>query len=379
MDIPIYDFEIHNRLERKQTVYGASVILFEGILTFADEELRDLMDLKIFVDTDSDIRLARRMQRDIKERGRDVEGVLSQYNTFVKPSFEKYIKPTMKYADMIVPRGSDNVVAIDLIVQHVQRKLDERGFRTRRELGESLDESELNDRTVPDTVVEMPASNERKAMHTIVRNEETGMDDFMFYSKRLMRLLLEHTLTLMPHTAKTVKTPRGHDFVGLQSVTPIGVSIVRAGLPMEWALADLLKDVPLGRLLIQSDEIDGEPRLHHAMLPHNLSNSPVVLMDATIASGAAAMMAIRVLLDHGVEEEDIYFTSIIASPFGLRAVNRAFPAVHICASEIDDRINKRFWCLPGLGNFGDRFYGTTTESNRGSVDESNTIGLQVGV
>lgn len=82
-----------------------------------------LMDLKVFVDTDSDVRLARRLRRDISERGRELEGVLKQYNTFVKPSFEHYIEPTMTYADIIVPRGGDNDVAINLIVLHVHTQL----------------------------------------------------------------------------------------------------------------------------------------------------------------------------------------------------------------------------------------------------------------
>lgn len=81
------------------------------------------MDMKIFVDTDSDVRLARRMKRDISERGRDLEGVLKQYNKFVKPAFEHYIAPTMTYADIIVPRGGENKVAIDLIVRHVHTQL----------------------------------------------------------------------------------------------------------------------------------------------------------------------------------------------------------------------------------------------------------------
>lgn len=85
--------------------------------------LLQLMDLKVFVDTDSDIRLARRLKRDISERGRDLEGVLKQYSKFVKPSFEHYIEPTMTYADIIVPRGGENDVAINLIVLHVHTQL----------------------------------------------------------------------------------------------------------------------------------------------------------------------------------------------------------------------------------------------------------------
>ncbi|NXI49637.1 UCKL1 protein, partial [Chloroceryle aenea] len=121
--IPIYDFTTHSRKKEWKTLYGANVIIFEGIMAFADKELLKLLDLKIFVDTDSDIRLVRRLRRDISERGRDIEGVIKQYNKFVKPAFDQYIQPTMRLADIVVPRGSGNTVAIDLIVQHVHSQL----------------------------------------------------------------------------------------------------------------------------------------------------------------------------------------------------------------------------------------------------------------
>jgi len=126
VEIPEYSFISHTRLKETTALYGADVILFEGILAFYTEELRDIMDLKLFVDTDADTRLSRRVMRDINERGRTLQGVLHQYETFVKPSFEDYILPTKKYADVIIPRGIDNQVAIKLIVQHIRTKLDER-------------------------------------------------------------------------------------------------------------------------------------------------------------------------------------------------------------------------------------------------------------
>ncbi|XP_015234741.1 PREDICTED: uridine-cytidine kinase-like 1 isoform X2 [Cyprinodon variegatus] len=123
--IPVYDFATHGRQKEWKTVYGASVIIFEGIMSFADKALLQLLDMKIFVETDSDIRLVRRLRRDIMERGRDIEGVIKQYNKFVKPAFEQYIEPTMRLADLVVPRGGGNMVAIDLIVQHVHSQLEE--------------------------------------------------------------------------------------------------------------------------------------------------------------------------------------------------------------------------------------------------------------
>jgi len=136
MEIPQYSFISHSRKKETTPIYGADVILFEGILAFYTQELRDAMDLKLFVDTDADTRLSRRVMRDINERGRQLDGVLRQYERFVKPSFEDYILPTKKHADVIIPRGVDNQVAIKLIVQHIRAKLDERDpARARRTNG----------------------------------------------------------------------------------------------------------------------------------------------------------------------------------------------------------------------------------------------------
>ena len=91
-------------------MYGANVIIFEGILAFHNEDIRNMLDMKIFVDTDSDVRLARRLKRDITDRGRDIHGVLQQYENHVKPAYDRFIGPTNTYADIIVPRGGENQV-----------------------------------------------------------------------------------------------------------------------------------------------------------------------------------------------------------------------------------------------------------------------------
>ena len=115
----------------QKTIYGSNVIICEGILIFANKKLVEMMDMKVFIDTDSDIRLVRRLRRDITERGRDLEGVIKQYNQFVKPMFDYYIMPSMIHADLIVPRGGENQVAIDLIVKHVHTQLQSRGLKLR--------------------------------------------------------------------------------------------------------------------------------------------------------------------------------------------------------------------------------------------------------
>lgn len=126
--IPQYDFTTHSRTQETIQIYGSvlDVILVEGILLFHNEEVRKMLDMKLFVDTDADIRLARRVRRDLAERGRQLDNVLIQYERFVKPAFDQFILPTKKFADIVIPRGATNTVAIDLIVQHTKLKLAEK-------------------------------------------------------------------------------------------------------------------------------------------------------------------------------------------------------------------------------------------------------------
>ena len=125
IDCPVYDFSVHNRSDETIRIVPRKVIIVEGILIFADEALRDLMDIKIFVDTDADVRLCRRIKRDVNKRGRTLESVLTQYQTTVKPMHEKYVEPSKKYANLVVPEGGKNFVALDMIMDRIQRHLNE--------------------------------------------------------------------------------------------------------------------------------------------------------------------------------------------------------------------------------------------------------------
>lgn len=117
---PIYDYTEHTRSSEVEKVEPKEVIILEGILVLNDPALRDLMDIKIFVDTDDDIRIIRRIQRDIEERGRSLQSVINQYKSTVKPMYHQFIEPTKRYADIIVPEGGENQVAIDLLVTKVR-------------------------------------------------------------------------------------------------------------------------------------------------------------------------------------------------------------------------------------------------------------------
>lgn len=117
---PVYSFVEHNRTDEKVAVKPSKVIIVDGILIFENKELRDLMDIKVYVDTDADIRLARRILRDVRERGRSMESVITQYTSTVKPMHEEFVEPSKKYADVIIPEGGFNSVAVSMLIHNIR-------------------------------------------------------------------------------------------------------------------------------------------------------------------------------------------------------------------------------------------------------------------
>lgn len=125
---PVYDYTLHTRSNEVIRVEPKDVIILEGILVLEDERLRNLMDIKVYVDTDADIRIIRRLLRDIKERGRMLESVIEQYVNVVRPMHNQFVEPTKRYADIIIPEGGHNHVAIDLMVTKIQTILEQKSI-----------------------------------------------------------------------------------------------------------------------------------------------------------------------------------------------------------------------------------------------------------
>lgn len=123
IEMPVYDYCIHNRSKETITIEPKPVIIMEGILVLENRELRDLMDIKIYVDTDADERLMRRIRRDMTERGRSIESIIEQYTGTVKPMHEEFIEPSKKYADIIIPRGGENAAGIDMLITYLTKML----------------------------------------------------------------------------------------------------------------------------------------------------------------------------------------------------------------------------------------------------------------
>ncbi|KAH6774392.1 uridine like 5 [Perilla frutescens var. hirtella] len=343
--IPNYDFKTHKSIEPGRVVNPCDVIILEGILVLHDSRVRDLMNMKIFVDTDSDVRLGRRIQRDTVERGRNVENVLDQYAKFVKPSFDEFILPSMKHADVIIPRGADNEVAIDLIVQHIRTKLGQHDLC----------------KIYPNVFV-IHSTFQIRGMHTLVRDAKTTKHDFVFYADRLIRLVVEHGLGHLPFTEKQILTPTGSVYTGVVFCKRLcGVSVIRSGESMENALRACCKGIKIGKILIHGDSKTGEKELIYEKLPSDISSRHVLLLDPVLASGNSAIKAISVLLSKGVPEANIIFLNLIASPEGIHAVCKKYPKLKILTSEIDMSLNKDACVIPGMGEFSDRYFGTGTK------------------
>ncbi|CAL9110403.1 unnamed protein product [Musa acuminata var. zebrina] len=341
VDIPNYDFRTNKSKLPPRKVNSSDVIILEGILIFYDIRIRELMNMKIFVDTDADVRLARRIRRDTVEKGRDLKTVLDQYSKFIKPAFDDFILPTKKYADVIIPRGGDNHVAINLIVQHIHTKLGQQSLC----------------KIYPNLYV-IQSTFQIRGMHTLIRDNETTKHDFIFYSDRLIRLVVEHGLGHLPFKEKQVITPTGSIYTGVEFCKRLcGISIIRSGESMENALRACCKGIKIGKILIHREGDNGQQLVYHN-LPNDIADRNVLLLDPILGTGNAAVQAISLLLQKGAQESNIIFLNLISAPQGVHVVCKRFPRIKIVTSEIESGLYEDFRVFPGMGEFGDRYFGT---------------------
>ncbi|KAL1928252.1 hypothetical protein VTP01DRAFT_3168 [Rhizomucor pusillus] len=215
------------------------------------------------------------------------------------------------------------------------------------------------DQELPPQVQLLPATPQLKGLMTIVRSRTTSRADFVFYSDRVIRLLVEEGLNHLPVIEKTVETPTGVPYKGLDFEGRIcGVSIMRAGEAMESGLRECCRSVRIGKILIQRDEETHKPKLFYAKLPKDIASRYVLLLDPMLATGGSAMQAVQVLLDNNVAEDRIIFLNLVASPEGINAFVKKYPKIRIICAEVDDALNDDKYIVPGVGDFGCRYFGT---------------------
>ncbi|KAG4415404.1 hypothetical protein IFR04_011453 [Cadophora malorum] len=333
-EIPIYSFAKHAREKETTSIYSPHVLVLEGIFALYDPRVLELLDMKIFCEADADTCLSRRILRDVSERGRDIEGCIKQWFLYVKPNFEQYVEPQRKVADIIVPRGVENRVAITMVIQYIERKLIEKSKTHRAEL-KKLGQNSENE-PLSKNVLLLEQTSQLRGMNTIIQNIDTSTEDFIFYFDRLTSLLVEHAMNKIYFKELVVETPTGKKYHGLQATGETSaVVILRAGAAFETGLKRVLPDCRTGRLLIQSNVRTGEPELHYLKLPEHIeSHDSVLILDPQMSSGGAALMAVQVLVDHGVPEEKIVFVTYFAGRMGLMRLTKVFPDVKVVVCTI---------------------------------------------
>lgn len=209
-------------------------------------------------------------------------------------------------------------------------------------------------------VVQLEQNNQIRMINTIMRDKTTSRVDFIFNANRLTRLVIEEALTHLPMKPKNVTTPTGAVYKGLEPAKKIFcASIVRSGEAMETGLRAVCPSIRIEKILIQRNEETREPKLIWIKRPCGMQDRVCLLLDPMLATGGSACMAIKQLLEDGISEENIIFTCLVAAPEGIKRLRKEYPRVLIVTAGIDICLNEKGYIIPGLGDFGDRYFGTT--------------------
>jgi uridine kinase len=281
--------------------------------------------------------------RDVRERARTIEGVIKQWFAYVKPVFQQYVEPQRELADLIVPRGMQNKMAIIMIVNQTRRILKDKSIRHNAEL-EKLGE-QVEDEPFSRNIMMLDRKPQIQAIATILRNGLTSHVDFCFYLDRLAALLIEKALDCHNFLASRVKTPvDGCYYDGLKSAGKVSaVVVLRGGSCLEKGLRRTVPDCLTGRMLIQSNYRTGEPELHYLKLfPDIAQHETVMLLDPQMSSGGSALMAVRVLRDHGVAEKKIVFVTCLAGKRGVKRLLSVYPDMKVVTANVADDHEKRW-------------------------------------
>lgn len=211
----------------------------------------------------------------------------------------------------------------------------------------------------------LPQTDQLRALHTIIRDRDCAPEDFVACSRRVIRLLLEAAMDLLPFAKKNVITPVGATYEGLEPASRVcAVPVIRAGEAMEVELRDLLPGIRVGKILIQRDKTTKLPHLYYKHLPDDIADGHVLLLEPMLATAGSALAAMGVLTEAGVREDRIILVNFLSSPEGLRRVFAERPLVKIVTSSVEERLNEHAFMIPGIGDFGDRFFGTTDSGAR---------------
>lgn len=279
----------------------------------------------------------------MKYRGRDIEGCIKQWFTFVKPNFLRYVQPQREVADIIVPRGIENKVAISMVSDSIKKTLHEKSTQHQLELARLglLAETSMLEGEAKALIEQTP---QIMGMNTLLMDPTTDREDFIFYFDRIASLLVERATEHSSFEATQILTPQKYRYMGLSPTGSVSaIVILRGGSALETGLKRVIPDCRTGRILIQTTANTTEPELHYLKLPPKLEeDSLVLLLDAQMSSGGAALMAVKVLVDHGVREDRIVFVSYLAGKKGLGRLMGVFSGIRVVVGRIVDDEEERW-------------------------------------
>ncbi|OBA26167.1 PRTase-like protein [Hanseniaspora valbyensis NRRL Y-1626] len=217
-----------------------------------------------------------------------------------------------------------------------------------------------NDTKFGDTVYLLRLTNQLRLLYTYIRDVNTSNKNFIFYNNRLIRLLIEETLNLLPLKSQQIITPLNELYQGFEPLVKntniVGVSIIRAGESMEFEMRNVLPDCKIGKILIQRNEETFQPQLFYSKFPEYNEQDYIFLLDPMLATGGSVLMAIDCLIKNGYKEDKIIFVNIISCPEGIEIVKAKHPSLKIVTGMIDECLNEKKYIVPGLGDFGDRYF-----------------------
>ncbi|KAH8160990.1 hypothetical protein CIB48_g7248 [Xylaria polymorpha] len=298
-EVPVYSFERHQRMEETTTIYSPHVLILEGIFALYDPRVMDLMDMR-------------------------------------------YVVPQRNHADIIVPRGIENRVAMTMVTQYIERKLVEKSTHHRAAL-KSL-EAGFENEPLSKRVVILKDTPQLRGMNTLIQDIDTSSEDFIFYFDRFTCLLIEQALNNVHYKELTVETSIGIPYHGLAPKGEVSaVLVLRGGAAFEAGLRRVIPDCRTGRLLIQNNVRTGEPELHYLKLPKDISkHESVLLLDSQMSSGGSGLMAVQVLVDHGVPQDRIVFATYSAGRVGLHRLTKVFPEIAVVVGNMVPDIEERW-------------------------------------
>ena len=241
-----------------------------------------------------------------------------------------------------------NRVAIDMVVRQIKHTLEDKSQKHQEHLA-SLGQRVVSE-PLPPGVLLLDQTSQIRGMCSIIQDSTTSDLDFNFYFDRLSAILVEHALEYQDFASTTVQTPQGHEYKGLKHAGEVSaVVILRGGSCMERGLRRVIPECKTGRMLIQSSYRTGEPELHYLKLPKDIGeHDEVLLLDPQMSSGGAALMAVKVLVDHGVKEDKIVFVTLFAGSMGVTRLLKVFTGIRLLVIEVgkdgaDRWVEKRYF------------------------------------